>query len=308
MSVFPPGEELLEAVRREGWTARRQQAFLNEYGRLLRRALLRELGKRFGSDALRGLSGYLRALQQGASPSTPELSGQLLDLAQDTWQAVCLEIFKAERNTIMQYAEHRQKRQREGRPDIKFTTYLWGLVNLKLRQQIPKHRDIFDPVYSASKNEPDDPSEAWEDRLQGIEEAEVEQVALADAADPYWDGLLRCEEPDPGEAEGDLDLQHRREHLACWACCSLKRRLKGRQRDNLLAYVAFLASQRGPQRDEATLLPEWPELSLETVAGRYLRWEEDVCKGMVGKSMRQDRIEEQIVEEVEASSHRDAAA
>jgi hypothetical protein len=295
-AVLYKGESFVQAVEQGGWTPQRQRAFLKHYGRLLRQALLSELGCRFGSGALRGLSDYLRALEQGRSPPAGGVAGQLLELACDTWQAICLEIFKAEGNTIMQYARYREKCAGEGRTPMPFESFLWNLVRLKLRQQLPRHRELFVPQVIP----PEDEEGPWEEDV-AIEGAP--EVALADEVDLYWEGLLRCGEVDPQELERRLRLRERKEHLLCWACCALKRKLPLRQRENLLAFIAFFISQRGPERPREPL-PQREELSLEKLVGRYLRWEEDVCR-IFRKSMRKDRVLAQIPEELLRSPYRD---
>lgn len=290
-------EDIVTTVRERGWTRQRQQAFLRQYGSLLRQALLSELGKRFGARAIHGLRDYLAGLEQGQRSQNGNLSGQFLEMAQDIWQAVCLEVFKAERNTVMQYDAYREKCEQQGRTPMPFKGYLWGLVSLKVRQQIPRHRQAFDPVQSPPSDDPTDGS-AWEERLDADADPEAEAIALADDVDRFWEGLLRCDAPDPEAIARALALAERDEHKLCWACSSLKRRLSGTQRENLIAFVAFFASQRGPERsDEA--LPERDELSLAQLTGRYLRWEADVCDRIFGKSIRKDRVIEQIQSELE---------
>jgi len=232
------------------------------------------------------------------------VAGGLLELAVDIWQSVCLEIFKPE-GTVEQYFKHRERYAREGKTPPAFEGFLWNLVRFKLRQELPRHRELFSPELVGrvgTEAEAEGEGERWEERWAALE-AEVEELALADEADFYWEGLLRCTEPNPQELERALALSERKEHLLCWACCSLKRKLSARRRENLLAFVAFFVSQRGPQRGRGPL-PQREELSLAGLSGRYLRWEEDVCK-IFGKSIRKDRVLAQIREELLRSPYRD---
>ncbi|MFB6286457.1 MAG: hypothetical protein ABEK03_07755 [Candidatus Bipolaricaulia bacterium] len=289
----------MATVRQRGWTRRRQQAFLRQYGSLLRQAMLSELGRRFGAQAIHGLRDYLTSLERGEQPNDGQLAGRFLELAQDVWQAVCLEIFRAERNTIMQYDAYCRNCQQQGRTPMPFKGYLWGLVSLKVRQQIPRHRQAFDPVQSPPV---DDDAEGdalnWEDQREAEAHPAAEAIALADPVDGYWEGLLRCDAPDPSAVAQMLELTDRDEHRLCWACSSLKRRLDETKRENLIAFVAFFVSQRGPEQREADL-PERHQLCLEHLAGRYLRWEADVCARIFGKSIRKDRVIEQIQAELD---------
>ena len=294
--MFTRSEDVVTTVRQRGWTLERQQWFLHEYGSLLRQALLSELGKRFGAGAIYGLRDYLAALERGETAEERKVSGTFLELAQDVWQAVGLEIFKAERNTIAQYDAYREKCEQEGRTPMPFKGYLWGLVSLKVRQQIPRHRQAFDPVQSPPEDEADT-SEVWEERLAGEADPAADAIALADDVDAYWEGLVTCDSPDPDEVARTLALAERDEHRLCWACSSLKRRLAEAKRDNLVAFVAFFLSQRGPDRNEEPL-PERDDLSLGQLTGRYLRWEADVCDQILGKSIRKDRVIEQIQAEL----------
>lgn len=290
-------DDVLTTVRRHGWSRERRQAFLRQYGSLLRRALLSELGKRFGARAIYGLRDYLKALEQGQRPDSGDLSGRFLELAQNVWQAVCLEIFKEDRNTIAQYDAYRDKCGQQGRRPMPFKGYLWGLVSLKVRQQIPRHRQAFDPVRSPP-DDATDPADAWEERLAGAADAEADAIALSDDVDRFWEGLVTCDSPHPDEVARALSLEDRDEHRLCWACSSLKHRLSPAKRENLVAFVAFVVSQRGPERKDGAL-PEPGQLSLGDLTGRYLRWEADVCAQIFGKSIRKDRIIEQIQAELE---------
>ena len=184
--MFTSTEGLLQTVRQRGWTSEDQRVFLQRYGPLLRRALLGELGRRFGPTALRGLSRYLKALEQGEASGPGEMSGAFWDLACDVWQAVCLEIFKAKGNTMTQYARYCDKSAQTGKAPMKFESFLWGLVNLKVRQQIPRHREIFAPVVSPADDDPND-GDPWEERLPSEDDAQVEELALADEIDLYFE-------------------------------------------------------------------------------------------------------------------------
>jgi len=208
-----------------------------------------------------------------------------------------MEIFKAERNTITQYDAYCRKCEREGRPPMPFKGYLWGLVSLKVRQQIPRHRQAFDPVRSPSDDEMG-PSDMWEEQLEGEADSEAEAVELADEVDRFWEGLVTCDSPHPDDVARALALDERDEHRLCWACSSLKQRLNDSKRENLVAFLAFFVSQRGPERNDDAL-PKRDQLSLEHLAGRYLRWEADVCKRIFGKSIRKDRVIDQIQTELE---------
>lgn len=296
--MFIPEDKLLQMAQ-AGWTPPLQRAFLNAYGSLLRRALLSELGRRFGSTVLRGLRNALQALEQGASGGAQGVSGQLLELAQDTWQSVCLEIFKPEGNTIVQYQQHQQKAVQAGQKPLPFEGFLWGLVRLKLRQQLPRHKAIFEPVYALHEDDEDD---SKLERLPDEQEVPLEASACAQMVDIYWEGLLRGGDVDPDKAARALSLGQRKDHLLCWACCRLMRALNESQRENLRAFVAFFVSNSGPQR-HGVPLSERKDLSLEALSGTYLRWEEDICK-VFGKSIRKDRIMAMIQKELLESPYR----
>lgn len=301
--MFTGDEAWLETVCRSGWTSERQRRFLDEYGGLLRRTLVAELGKRFGASALRGLSAYLTALERGDSAADTTLAGPLLELAQDTWQTICLEIFKAEGNTVEKYADYCATTRDEGRTPMPFIGYLVGLVRMKVRQEIPRHRQVFHPEVQPSSPHEEGTLDAWEDRVEDPDERVRREVALADEGDRYWEGILKCDEPDPAEVEDALALPERKDHLLCWACSSLKRKTSGGRRENLIAFAAFFVSQQGPERSDETY-PSPHELSLRTVRGRYWRWREGICNEIFHKSIRKDRILEQIQHELEASPYR----
>lgn len=298
------GDDIVTTVRKRGWSRQRQQAFLRQYGSLLRQALLSELGKRFGSRAIYGLQDYLAELERGQSPENGQLSGRFLELAQDAWQAVCLEIFKAGRNTIEQYDDYCQTCEAQGRAPMPFKGYLWGLVSLKVRQQIPRHRQAFEPVQSPPDMDIDG-GDTWEDRLESEADAAADAIELSDEVDRFWEGLITCDSPDPNDVARALAIDERDEHWLCWACSSLKQRLGPSARENLIAFVAFFVSQRGPERQD-NALPQRHELSLERLTGRYLRWEADICQRIFGKSIRKDRIVDQIRTELDRHSDRTA--
>lgn len=80
-------------------------------------------------------------------------------------------------------------------------------------------------------------------------------------------------------------------------------KLNESQRENLRAFVAFFVSNAGPQRSGVPL-PERKDLSLESLSGTYLRWEEDIGK-IFGKSIRKDRIMVMIQKKLLESPYRD---
>ena len=124
----------------------------------------------------------------------------------------------------------------------------------------------------------------------------AEEITLANETDVYWDQLLRCAKPSPDSITQELRVAEPDKATAlCWACAKLKRESPRKDtRENLIAFIAFYCSQRGPSRPTE----EWPspdELSLERIEGRYLRWEEDVCQAIFGKTIRKDRVLDMVV-------------
>jgi len=261
----------------------------------LRRTLLYELGRRFGREALTGLGEYLRVLQVSRGMPSRGVPGLLFDLTCDTWQDICSEIFREQEHTIMKYYRHIEERQRQGQEPLSFEAYLRGLVKFKLLQNLRRQ-----PLGFASLDTPSDDAEAaWEESLA----APSEEQGWADEIDVYWEQLLRCHLPDLGAMERNLRLAEHKEHLLCWACCRLKSKLNDVGRENLVAFIAFFCSHRGPQQSREPL-PQREELSLATLSGRYLRWEEDICR-IFRKEIRRDRVLAQIREELLHSPYRD---
>lgn len=140
-------------------------------------------------------------------------------------------------------------------------------------------------------------------------DTEIEKIPLNDEINYYWDQLIRCLEPEPEQVEVLVKLQPNEGNVLCWACARLKRGLKRReQRENLVAFIVFYASKRGIGKGGGSggaevegLSPE--NLSLERVVGRDLRWREDICGRIFKKYIRQDRVMEQIRQEILKSDY-----
>lgn len=143
-----------------------------------------------------------------------------------------------------------------------------------------------------------------EARGRGITEAR--KIPLNNEVNHYWDQLIRCLRPDPEEVKRELiNIDPSEANVLCWACTKLKRGFKREeQRDNLRAFIIFYCSKRGvQQRLSPTQVLTLENLTLEKVAGRDLRWREDVCKTIFGKYIRQDRVAEQIKKEIADSDY-----
>lgn len=130
----------------------------------------------------------------------------------------------------------------------------------------------------------------------------VDEVSVGDDVDVYWDLLLRCQRPSHHDVNRDLTaLRADRTTALCWACAKLKSESPRHDtRENLIAFIAFYCSQRGPQRTDNEL-PVRDRLSLESIEGLYLRWDEDVCDTIFQKSIRKDRVMDMIVKTLRAS-------
>jgi len=293
--------ELWEEVLKYGWTEQRMQAFLRCYSSLVRGCILFHL-RRYGNVG--ALAAQLRVLEHGSSgrASSQGAQGEWLDLAQDIWQGVWLELFRENSPRLQRYRDYLERQQREGKPARTFDQFLKGLVwHIFLRkvEDRPGRRSL---PWATLPPEVEDP-EAW---LESQAVSPPDPTPISIELDAYWDQLLRCLEPEPAGIEKNV-IRLRREPgtVLCWACAALKRTLEGSQRENLLAFVAFFCSQRGPQRAGPPLKDlKPPSLNLEMVAGRYWRWEEDICR-LFGKNIRKDRVMNQIQECLKASPYRD---
>lgn len=144
-------------------------------------------------------------------------------------------------------------------------------------------------------------------------------IPLEEEAAFYWDKLIRCEDLEPQEVASRLLLHTMKalgkveeDKLLCCALADQKGDLGQQaengssraqtQRENLKMWIVWRCSQSGKRRDGPPPEELRPEtLSLEQVTGRYFRWEEDVCKGIFQRNVRQDRVEEQIAEFIKQS-------
>jgi len=145
----------------------------------------------------------------------------------------------------------------------------------------------------------------------GYSSAAPWSIPLEEAAF-YWDKLIRCEDLEPQEVASRLLLHTmkalgkvEKDKLLCCALADQKGNLGQQakdgssraqtQRENLKMWIVWRCSQSGKRRDGPSSEELRPEtLSLEQVAGRYFRWEEDICKRIFQRNVRQDRVEEQI--------------
>jgi hypothetical protein len=294
-------QELWEEVLEHGWNQKRIRAFLRAYGSLVRGCILYHL-RHYGNP--NALARELRAMEPGASSRTraPGVPGEWLDLAQEIWQGVWLEIFTEGAPRLQRYRNYQERQQQEGKSARTFDQYLKGLVwhiFLRRAEDRPGRRSL---PWVAPPPKAEDP-EAW---LEAQAASAPEPTPVGIELDAYWDQLLRCLAPEPDRIEQELiRLRREPDTVLCWACAALKRELEGRQRENLLAFVAFFCSQRGPQRSGPRLEDLQPQtLNLEVVAGRYWRWEEDICR-LFGKQIRKDRVMRQIQECLKKSRYRD---
>jgi len=146
------------------------------------------------------------------------------------------------------------------------------------------------------------------DAVEELAEAKAlkEEIPLNDEVNYYWDQLIRCLEPDPGEVERLVRSKPNEGNVLCWACARLKRGFKRQeQKENLVAFIVFYISKRriaeSGREGMEELTPE--SLTLERVVGRDLRWREDVCQGIFKKHIRKDRVMEQIRREIMASDY-----
>lgn len=294
-------QELWEEVLKYGWNQQRVQAFLRCYGSLVRGCILYHL-RRYGN--LSALAAQLRALEPGAANPTRSqgAQGEWLDLAQEIWQGVWLELFREDAPRLQRYRSYVERQQREGKPARTFDQFLKGLVwhiFLRKAEDRPGRRSL---PWVTPPPEAEDP-EAW---LEAQAASPPEPTSVNIELDAYWDQLLRCLEPEPKRIEHELiRLCREPATVLCWACAELKRTLESGQRENLLAFMAFFCSQRGAQRSGLPLTELKPQsLNLEAVAGRYWRWEEDICR-LFGKQIRKDRVMSQVQSYLKDSPYRD---
>jgi hypothetical protein len=295
-------QELWEEVLEHGWNSQRIQVFVRCYGPLVRACILYHL-RRYGN--LGALEAQLRALEESTvhradRRGTP---GEWLDLAQEIWQDVWLEIFAEGAPYLKRYRCYIERQQREGKPVRPFRDYLKGLVwhvFLKKAEDRSSKRAL---PWAQAPPGIEDP-EAWLESQASCPPCESPPLSVE--LDIYWDRLLRCLKPEPKHIEQDLiQLSREPATVLCWACAVLKRQLEGGSLENLRAFIAFFCSQRGRQRSGPPLEGLTPhDLNLEVVAGRYWRWEEDICR-LFGKQIRKDRVMGQIHELLKASPYRD---
>ena len=281
-------DTLLEHVHSRGWSPSTRRAFIGLYGSLVRRNILYHVRRCFGTRHLQALADYLVALQEGSpQPKGSGISGEILDIACDTWQDVFVRVWCADNNLVEQWYSYREDRLKEKLPFREFETYLKGAIhnafwdNLRKRR---KHLDTYQEFDGLDEHLGDAPFE--------------EQIPVANEVCFYWDRLLRCQRPDPRAIEDELiRLRREPETVLVWACATLKRRFhdsgKRSSSENLLAFMAFFCSQSGKR-----LPGDWPrdpqELSYSRVVGQQYRWEEDICGTIFRKRIRKDRPMRQV--------------
>ena len=298
-------ERLTDLVLRNGWDGGLRKRFLSRYGLLIRRSILYHIRRHFGGAQMQILAEYLTGLEKGGhSEMQGEIGWRMLDVAANTWQDVWTDIFRTEGGLVAKWAEYKEAQKGRGEESRDFETYLKGAVQIRFQSNLRRHR-------KASMESTLDMEEAqeWLEDKQSFSD-EGPSIPLVDETFYYWDGLIRCHLPAPDEIAREL-VQVKREAstVLVWGCAQLKAQLreKGQTKklENLKAFMAFYCSQIGPRREEASPVVLSPdELNLEQVAGRYLRWKEDICQRIFKKRIRKDRIMEQIRKVILSSPYR----
>ena len=288
-------ERLTDLVLRNGWDRDLRKRFLARYGPLIRRSILYHIRRHFGGAQMQILAEYLAGLEKGHHPKMQGGIGwRMLDVAANTWQDVWTDIFRAEGRLVGKWAKYKEVQEGKGEGARDFETYLKGAVQIKFQTNLRRQQ-------KGSEESTLNLEEA-EEWLEGelLSSNPEPSVPLVDETLYYWDGLIRCHLPGPDKIAREL-VQIKREAstVLVWACAQLKAQLRekgqAKRLENLKAFMAFYCSQIGPHREEGSPVVLSPDkLSLEQVAGRYLRWEEDICQRIFKKRIRKDRIMEQI--------------
>jgi len=293
-------QELLDRVRKRGWDDHCRKEFLSRYGSLIRRNILYHIRRCYGGSQLHALSQHLATLQEGrASGAQGGIKGDILTIAVDTWQDVMVEVWKPGDNLIQRWYKYKAQREEAGEQFRELETYLKGSVH-----------NIFWGHLRREKGKKEVPMDI--EQVEGRQEERAKfanEIPIEDELCLYWDQLLRCWLPRPQEAEQELvRIKQEASTVLIWACAALKKELQERGKvgalENLKAFMVFYCSQMGPRREQNDL-PSPGEVCLERVAGRYLRWEEDVCRKIFHKRMRKDRIMNQLQTIILGSPYRD---
>lgn len=382
----------LQSIVDQGWTETTQKEFIQDYGPILRKSILYQLRRHFGSVGLAAIARYLEATQQGAAMKTPMgLDQTYLDLAVNVWQDVLADVFRSN-GLIHKYADYHKQTSAS---ETSFEGFLRQNVRFKFLDQLPQkisQKEVFDKIVDLEKDKdrhyyiqearnryggtvsenlrakfsnvtteqlshiidyffesfiPDqykDIKKQATDSQRGqmlnrlldhfseshlelatqhqrhvyghssgvttyddkqIERvADVQEVSVADETDFYWDLLLRCRRPSPETIEADLlDVKLNRATALCWSCAKLKAESpRSDTKENIVAFITFYCSQTGPQREDASL-PERAAVNLESVSGRYFRWEEDICHDIFKKNIRKDRVMDMVIRTISESPY-----
>lgn len=383
---------LLQSIVDQGWTESRQKQFIQDYGPMLRKSILYQLRRHFGSVGLAAIARYLEATQQGAAMKiSTGLDQTYLDLAINVWQDVLADVFRAD-GLIHKYTSYHEQTNAS---ETSFEGFLRQNVRFKFLDQLPQkisQKEVLDKIVDLEKdkdrhyyiqetrnrygdivaenlrakfstittqqlnsivdyffevfipNQYKDIREQTTDSQRGqmlnrlldrfsesqLDEAtqhqrqvyghssgvttyedkhierlaDVQEVSLVDETDLYWDLLLRCQQPSHETIEADLlNVKLSRATALCWSCAKLKAESpRVDTRENIVAFITFYCSQTGPQRKDESL-PERAAVSLETVSGRYLRWEEDICQSIFKKNIRKDRVMDMVIRTISESPY-----
>ena len=144
------------------------------------------------------------------------------------------------------------------------------------------------------------------DEEDQLEDTSVQDIPVDDESKVYWDQLIRCGEPSPEQIEARLiRLRPDKETVLCWILAQEKQESRDEEtKKNLLAFIVYFCSQSGPQRSGRPAFELRPEtLSLEVIAGRYFNWEKDICAGIFKKTIKKQRIADQLRERVLSSRY-----
>lgn len=280
-------EEFLREIAEQGWTKDLREEFVRRYDRLIGRAIVyflaryRELN---AGEIHRLLESMERRFKgQGEAPEPGSL-----DLMEEAYLRVYEQVFRG--RLIQGYVDGYHC----GRIECEFPAYLRGVIRNRVVDCLRASKPRFQEV-------------SVEEREEQIPEGSPDW-AKALRAD-WWDRLIRCLGPQPGEL-GELrrvglalEEEAARHTGLCLACAQIKAEEAGNVKEDLRMFLVYYLSNYGTEEPSAggRRLPRSEELSLERIRGLRLSWAEVFW--IFGRECNPTRVRTKIRERFEEFYH-----
>ncbi len=145
----------LQNILDQGWTDAKQKRFVQEYGTILRRSILYQLRRHFGSEGLAAVARYLESMQTGAvMKQSTGLDQTYLDLAVNVWQDVLTNVFRSDVSDglIGKFSNYHEQ---HNATETSFEGFLRQNIRFKFLDQLPQkisQKEVLDKIIDLEKD------------------------------------------------------------------------------------------------------------------------------------------------------------